>query len=340
MSNREFLMLSHSLKLSEARQYSLGNWFVSEKLDGMRAIWLPDTKGHPVGSLPFANLDKDRTQNSKRLASGLWSRYLKPIWAPDWWLESLPKDAFLDGELWCGRRQFQRLTSIVKQHQPDERWNDVNFCVFDWPSPDRIYGDGKIHNGQLKKHFKGIWEWCKGNLGYDYSTHGLPFERVYNDLLKSFVDVPYLVVHPQEQLNWSNQVALERLKVLLDKTLENGGEGLIVRHPHSTWTPKRMNTILKVKPENEAEATITGFSMGEGRLEGMIGALEVKGEVTDAQGCRRTIDFKLGTGLSDSERCWPSPIFTVGTVVTYLYRELTEDGVPREGRFLRVRGDF
>jgi ATP-dependent DNA ligase len=51
MANREFLMLSQTLDLKETRQYSLGNWYASEKLDGMRAIWLPDTAGYPVGSL-------------------------------------------------------------------------------------------------------------------------------------------------------------------------------------------------------------------------------------------------------------------------------------------------
>ena len=336
--NREFLMLSHSLKLSEARSYSLGNWFVSEKLDGMRAIWLPDTKGYPVVCLPFANLDKDVTKNPKRAASGLWSRYAKPIWAPEWWLEGLPRNMFLDGELWCGRQKFQTLTSIVKRHNPDERWSDVEFRVFDSPSPDQIYSDGKIHNGTFKKHFRGIWDWCKTNLAFDYNTHGNPFEKTLR-LLSSLPGI-YLRVHEQKQLNWNNQKASEEVQVLLDQTLEQGGEGLIVRHPQGVWTPKRMNTILKVKPENEAEAVITGFTMGEGRLTGMIGSLEVKGEVVDAQGRRRTVEFKLGTGLSDSERGWPSTLFAVGTTVTYLYRELTEDGVPREGRFLRVRGDF
>jgi DNA ligase-1 len=332
MANREFLMLSQTLDLKDTRNYSLGNWLASEKLDGMRAIWLPDTVGMPVGMLPFANLDK--SGNPKRAASGLWSRYAKPIWAPYWWVEALPRDTFLDGELWCGRGQFQRLTSIVKRHEPDERWAEVDFKVFDSPSPDHIYADGKIHNGILKKNFRGVFDWCRKNLAFEYKVHGLGFEQVYNKILLPLTKGK-VKVHEQEQLNWNNQVAVERLNKLLAEVLEAGGEGLIIRHPQSTWYPKRMSTVLKVKPEYEDDAVITGFSMGEGRLIGLIGALEVEGEINGQR-----VAFKLGTGLSDAERAFPSTIFGVGTVITYRYRELTEDGVPREGAFLRVRSDL
>jgi hypothetical protein len=336
MANREFLMLSQTLNLAELRSYSLSNWFASEKLDGVRAIWLPDTKGFPVGGLPFANLDKDVKQDAKRAATGLWSRYAKPIWAPDWWTKDLPSDVFLDGELWCGRRQFQKTASIVKRKEADDRWSEVQFRVFDMPSPDQLYADGKIHNGTFKKNFRGVWEWCKANLAFDYQPHGWPFEKVQKVLAGLFdPNRPRFGPLLQRQLHWNNAKAVEELEVYLNEVLEAGGEGMIVRHPMSTWAPKRLPTVLKVKPWTDAEATITGFSMGEGRLEGMIGALEVEGEING-----RLTSFKLGTGLTDSERAWPSTTFSVGTVITYRYRELTPDGIPREGRFLRVRTDL
>jgi DNA ligase-1 len=343
MANRESLMLSHVLDLTQPASYSLANWYASEKLDGMRAIWLPDTKGFPVGALPFANMDKDVKQDSKRAATGLWSRYFKPIWAPSWWLEHLPHDLFLDGELWCGRQQFNSLTSIVKRKEADDRWESVLFKVFDSPSPDMIYSDGKIHKPPiLVKNFRGVWGWCKSNLAYEYVTHGRGFEQTFGNLLK-VIDPSnkYVKLHDQRKLHWNNAKAIEELQVYLDQVLEQGGEGVIVRHPQSTWVPKRMNTVLKVKPFTDADATITGFTMGEGRLAGMIGALEVTGEITDAKSGRsHHAAFKLGTGLTDSERAWPSTTFSVGTVITYRYRELTPDGIPREGRFLRVRTDL
>lgn len=340
--NRESLMLSHVLDLTQPSSYSLANWYASEKLDGMRAIWLPDTKGFPVSALPFANMDKDVKQDGKRAATGLWSRYFKPIWAPSWWTDHLPRDMFLDGELWCGRQQFNTLTSITKRKEADERWTNVQFKVFDTPSPDQIYCDGKIHKPPiLVKNFRGVWEWCRANLAYPYEIHGRGFERTLTVLKEKITDNPWLSVHQQKRLNWNNGKALDELQVYLNTVLEQGGEGVIVRHPMSTWVPKRMNTVLKVKPFTDADATITGFTTGEGRLAGMIGALEVEGEITDAKSGRsHRACFKLGTGLSDSERAYPSTTFKLGDVITYRYRELTPDGIPREGRFLRVRTDL
>lgn len=338
--NREFLMLSHTLDLTKPMTYSLGNWYASEKLDGMRAVWLPDTKGFPVGALPFANLDKDVKQDSKRAATGLWTRYAKPIWCPDWFTQNLPRNMFLDGELWCGRGNFNKVTSIVKRKEAHEGWSDVTFKVFDSPSPDQLYCDGKIHKPPiLIKNFRGVWQWCQENLAFDYQVHGNGFEVTLNKLNLG-INSEYCNVHYQKKLDWNNRVALDELKVYLDQVLSLGGEGLIVRHPMSTWIPKRMNTVLKVKPFFDAEATIVGVTQGEGRLEGMIGALEVEGEVTNATGRTHRVAFKLGTGLSDSERAFPSSTLVVGAVITYRYRELTPDGIPREGRFLRLRSDL
>jgi DNA ligase 1 len=75
----------------------------------------------------------------------------------------------------------------------------------------------------------------------------------------------------------------------------------------------------------DAEATVIGHVAGKGKYAGMLGALEVK----TASGQR----FKLGTGLSDSNRQNPPAI---GSVVTYTYRDTTPSGKPRFASFLRV----
>jgi DNA ligase-1 len=46
--------------------------------------------------------------------------------------------------------------------------------------------------------------------------------------------------------------------------------------------------------------------------------------------------FRLGTGFSDAVRKNPP---AVGATVTYRYRELTKNGVPRFASFLRERVD-
>jgi DNA ligase-1 len=47
--------------------------------------------------------------------------------------------------------------------------------------------------------------------------------------------------------------------------------------------------------------------------------------------------FNIGTGLSDAERNAPPPI---GSVVTYRYQELSNDGVPRFPSYVGVRHDL
>jgi len=81
-------------------------WWISEKLDGMRALW-----------------------TGRRLLT----RNGNPIEAPFWFTIDLP-DEPLDGELWVGRGGFQRTLSIVRGRAERGRWSDVRFMVFDAPA--------------------------------------------------------------------------------------------------------------------------------------------------------------------------------------------------------------
>ena len=79
---------------------------VSEKFDGVRAVW--------DGRL-------------LRFRSG------RAIAAPAWFLSALPQVA-LDGELWMARGAFDRLSGVVRQTEPDDRaWRAVKYLVFDAP---------------------------------------------------------------------------------------------------------------------------------------------------------------------------------------------------------------
>jgi len=81
-------------------------FLVSEKLDGVRAVW----DGQVL-----------------RFRSG------RVIKAPAWFLSALPQMA-LDGELWIGRGSFDRLSGVVRQSQPDDTaWREVKYLVFDAP---------------------------------------------------------------------------------------------------------------------------------------------------------------------------------------------------------------
>jgi DNA ligase-1 len=105
---------------------SYHGWLISEKIDGMRAYWVPDTRNRfpRWGSLNQSTMDTRIT--------GLWSRLWKPIQAPDWWLDKLPTHQSLDGEL-VHPKGWETTIRAVKG---DLGWDEVRYWVFDSPGID------------------------------------------------------------------------------------------------------------------------------------------------------------------------------------------------------------
>ena len=84
----------------------LEGYWVSEKLDGVRAWWDGEA---------------------------LYSRRGNRFNAPAAFVERFPKVA-LDGELWMGRGTFERLSGIVRrQPMGEDAWRGVRYMVFDLP---------------------------------------------------------------------------------------------------------------------------------------------------------------------------------------------------------------
>ncbi len=185
-------------------------FLVSEKFDGVRAVW----DGQVL-----------------RFRSG------RPISAPLAFLRALP-DQQLDGELWLERGQFDRLSGVVRQAQPDEAaWARLSYWVFDAPA-----------------------------LPGDFQTRS----RALEALLQA-------VAAPQlrwvEQYRLDDVPALQRQ---LDAVIEAGGEGLMLHRCDASWQPGRTRALFKFKPEPDEEAQVLGYLPGQGRHAGLVGALRVQ----------------------------------------------------------------
>lgn len=325
--NREFLMLAKPFN----QKTNILGWFASEKLDGMRAFWDGGiTRGRRKADIWWANHDRDIRDD---VCTGLWSRYGNVIHAPDDWLDHLPPNVMLDGELWMGRGRFQETVSITKRSVNIEDWSEIRYMIFDKPSKDAFLIEGKIHNPNFKKVFP------KNIVKTGGAT---PFMTVVSQL----PDYENYVVRVVEQ-NRITDVTL--VNNLLNQVVDNGGEGLIIRHPTSIWIPYRMSQVMKLKPWEDSEGTVVGYITGrigvEGKLRGMLGAL-----ILDWNGKRLEL-----SGFNDSERylneelskwAWDNPEtefqqslpqFPLGSKVTFKYRELTKDGIPKEARYWRKR---
>jgi DNA ligase-1 len=129
-----------------------------------------------------------------------------------------------------------------------------------------------------------------------------------------------------EQFRLADEAALKRK---LDETVRGGGEGLMLHRADAPYITGRSAVLLKVTPWRDDEARVVAHLPGKGKHAGMLGALRV--EMPDGR------QFSLGSGFTAAQRRNPPP---VGTLVTYRYRELTPNGLPRFPHFLRVREDF
>lgn len=132
---------------------------------------------------------------------------------------------------------------------------------------------------------------------------------------------PQLVAVPQQRL--ADAATLRRR---LAEVVAAGGEGLVLHRADAPYVTGRADVLFKFKPHEDDEALVIGHLPGRGRLAGQVGALRVRHD--DGR------EFSIGSGLDDAQRRQPP---AVGTRITYRYRGLTPQGLPRFASLLRVR---
>lgn len=204
----ERLVLANTYK----QGIDVSEYWTSEKLDGIRALW--DGKH-------------------------LYTRNGNRIYAPNWFVESLPK-VHLEGELWAGRGNFHLVQATVLDHTPsDTAWQQIEFMLFDMPGA----------AGDYQKRYYNILHWV------------------------SVINEPHIgyVEHTPIQSE-------EALFYKLDNVDESKGEGLMLRKITSRYQAGRSNDLLKLKRHHDAEATVIGYKSGTGKYKGMMGSILVHTE--------------------------------------------------------------
>jgi len=187
----------------------LSLYLISEKLDGVRAFW-----------------------NGENLIT----RSGRLVNSPSWFTKDFPKSS-LDGELWLGRQQFEKLSGIVRRKRPDDNeWRHVRYMVFDMPE----------------------------NL----ST----FERRYAQLqtLVRQAASRYLTLVSQQSIQSESDLN-DHLSTIIAK----GGEGLMLHRKDSLYQAKRSFDLQKLKPFDDEEAIVVAHFTGKGKFKDMMGAIEV-----------------------------------------------------------------
>ncbi|KAJ3511849.1 hypothetical protein NLJ89_g3864 [Agrocybe chaxingu] len=190
-------------------------WWISEKLDGVRTFY-----------------------DGKQFISRLGNAFTPP----NWFLDKLPTDVTLDGELYGGRGEFQSTVSIVKTVN-SVHWRNISFQIFDVPS-------------RGEETFEERYDFLQKTFGQDGTHTTDQISVVYHEVAKS------------------RQHVLDKLKEI--ESL--GGEGLMLRKPESKYEGRRSGSLLKLKTFYDAEAIVTGYAPGKGRNKGITGALSCKME--------------------------------------------------------------
>ncbi|MCQ1550072.1 MAG: DNA ligase [Candidatus Accumulibacter phosphatis] len=195
---------------TEQGQADVALYLVSEKLDGVRAFWdgqaLRTRKGHTIQ-------------------------------VPSWFVARFPAQP-LDGELWLGRGEFERLSGIVRRQTPDDsQWQQVRYLVFELPqSP-----------GTFRQRALALRE------------------------LTARLALPWL--QAVEQWEFGSREALDKK---LEQIVQAGGEGLMLHRADAAYVTGRSDVLLKLKAWHDAEATVIGHQPGRGKYAGMLGALRVR----------------------------------------------------------------
>ncbi len=261
----------------------------------------------PAPSLMLANVYRDSTVLADYWVSekydgvrgywdgqALWTRGGERVAAPAWFTAGWPKEP-MDGELWAGHGQFARAVSTVRQQTPsDAAWHAMRFMVFDLP----------VHGGTFTQRIPAL--------------HGVV----------SRIDQIWVQAVTQSKVG-----SPRALRTMLDKTVKNGGEGLMLHRGASLYRGMRSDDLLKLKTHDDSEARVVAYLPGQGKHAGRLGALLVE---IPAAGDKPAQRFKLGTGFSDAQRQNPPAI---GARVTYRFRGLNDSGIPRFASFMRVRED-
>lgn len=205
----------------------ISNYLVSEKYDGIRAIWT---------------------------GSQLLTRQGNLISAPEWFTAPLPA-VWLDGELWTKRQNFEELSSIVRTQTPkNNRWRQVKYMVFDMP-------DAQLPFEERYKNYSSLIEQINAEHIRPVKQQRFHSNHELSEHLKAMVEhgAEGLMLHLATALHQSGRSdALLKLKPYFDDEAE------VIAHLPGKGKYTDMLGALRVRNQQGIEFSVgTGFTDAE-----------------------------------------------------------------------------
>ena len=214
----------------------LTGWWMSEKLDGVRAWW-----------------------DGKQFLSRLGNVYH----APDWFVAGLPAVP-LDGELWLDRKAFQRTVSIVRRQDKSDHWREIKYVLFDSPGISGPFEERQKALSEMIRQNRPQYakvldqERCKG------------FESLKAELarVEALGGEGLMLRQPGSQYEAGRSTTLFKVKTFHD------AEGRVVEHlPGKGRHAGRLGAVVVELPDGLTFSVGTGFSDAQRQNPPAIGSL-------------------------------------------------------------------
>lgn len=129
---------------------------------------------------------------------------------------------------------------------------------------------------------------------------------------------------------------IQEVTQAFNKSIENNKEGIILKALNCGWENKRIKGAIKFKSEKECDLIILRIIPGEGKYDGLLGAIEC-GTIDEM------LTVRVGSGFSDDQRRqnWAEKI---GKIATIKYNEKIQSKITNKfslflPRFVEIRND-
>ncbi len=289
------------------------NWYISEKWDGIRAIWDGEkfiSRGNNAG-------------NPKVYS-----------YVPEYFIKLMPPGIALDGEIWINRGEFSKASrlSTLKVGRTyktktdlDKVWigentkTCVKYKVFDLPNSTQSF----------EYRYKFLQDIIKNR------------QKLWNKI-KLLYNITIDIECPLQLTEQTKIVSMEQLITTYEKLTSEGAEGVMLRAPNSPYEQKRSKYLLKYKIKEDADAIVKEYILGSGRLKDLLGSLKCEllldGKLTG-------VLFNIGTGFSDEQRKYynnskSEHYIPINSIISFSFMELSKDLVPRHPVYKGIREDI
>ena len=204
--------------------------------------------------------------------------------------------------------------------------------------PDGNFAPRQEGNGILSKAGKGTISGTEANQVRAQLWDVIPFENFisgnyktgYSTRLEKLNELIKLSSGKLHVVETAEVNSIEEARIIFNKYLLEGFEGIILKDSSSIWENKRSKSQIKFKAELEADLKIVGIQEGTGKYIGKLGAIDV--ESNDG-----VIRVSVGSGFSDDQRSnlaeW---LDRIGQIVAVKYNARLKNKDGEESLFLPI----